>query len=346
MHNEEYTNEKLNNAKEELKNLGKDKAKCISDLRNAHNSSGNYKKIKENYYYHRTLSEFNVDYVMSMKLFDAKVVTAQLLDALVGILTIDLGFNYKRQIIKEEIKKMVSNVVETDDTLVSDCFFAFSNDDYNKMFEKAELNRANLFSIEGEEYNNVQINAEQLLESLNAIDDDAIKSGDTSVIKHALLEVSGTINDTKYTQKNNFTNPFASLIENLLQKLACVLVYAIFSPKLYILILINLKTLGRDANFSLEEFMGSFKNLIVNLIRAIRDMLLKYLVNELMNVLGDIATDITVKIGREQMEYYNRLFKRMIECFKFKRKQYDWEMDNVMFADIDSEEVTEKVAEC
>ena len=325
------------------------KVNAIKELRRIQASMGNtnYRSITQNYYYRRTLIEFNTDYVMSLKLFDPKVVTAQLLDSLMGLLNIDLNLTYKQMLIKNEVKKMVQMIVETDDTVVSDCFFTFTNDDYNAMLEKAELNRAKLFSINGEQNTTTTIDPKEILRSLNELDDSAIQSGDTTVIEHALTEISGNITtmDAMEGDAINF-GARMNFIENLMNNLAYVITSAVLSPKVYLLILINLEILGKDTNFNLEGFIGQFKQLIASLIRTIRDQLIKYLVDELMKILGNIATEIAVKIGIEQAQYYYRLMKKIIDCFKRKGTTLDFTIDSVEHADIITEEQTPKNTEC
>lgn len=339
----------IQTTKVEIKNYIKDKVKAIKELRKTQASmtNVNYRSITENYYYRRTLVEFNTDYVMSLKLFDPKVVTAQLLDSLMGLLNIDLNLTYKQMLIKNEVKKMVQMIVETDDTVVSDCFFTFTNDDYNAMLEKAELNRAKLFSINGEQNTTTTIDPKEILQSLNELNDSAIQSGDTTVIEHALTEISGNITtmDAMEGDAINF-GARMNFIENLMNNLAYVITSAVLSPKVYLLILINLEILGKDTNFNLEGFIGQFKQLIASLIRTIRDQLIKYLVDELMKILGNIATEITVKIGIEQAQYYYRLMKKIIDCFKRKGTTLDFTIDRVEHADIITEEQTPKNAEC
>ena len=335
--------------KENIKKFKEKKVNAIKELRKiqANMTNNNYRKITQNYYYRRTLVEFNTDYVMSLKLFDSKVVTAQLLDSLMGLLNIDLNLTYKQMLIKNEVKKMVQMIVETDDTVVSDCFFTFTNDDYNAMLEKAELNRAKLFSINGEQNTTTTIDPKEILRSLNELDDSAIQSGDTTVIEHALTEISGNITtmDAMEGDAINF-GARMNFIENLMNNLAYVITSAVLSPKVYLLILINLEILGKDTNFNLEGFIGQFKQLIASLIRTIRDQLIKYLVDELMKILGNIATEIAVKIGIEQAQYYYRLMKKIIDCFKRKGTTLDFTIDSVEHADIITEEQTPKNAEC
>ena len=340
---------KVNAIKDKIKTDKEKKVNAIKELRKiqANMTNNDYRKITQNYYYRRTLVEFNTDYVMSLKLFDSKVVTAQLLDSLMGLLNIDLNLTYKQMLIKNEVKKMVQMIVETDDTVVSDCFFTFTNDDYNAMLEKAELNRAKLFSINGEQNTTTTIDPKEILRSLNELDDSAIQSGDTTVIEHALTEISGNITtmDDREGDAINF-GARMNFIENLMNNLAYVITSAVLSPKVYLLILINLEILGKDTNFNLEGFIGQFKQLIASEIRTIRDQLINYLVNELKPILDNIKTEIAVKIGIEQAQYYYRLMKKIIDCFKRKGTTLDFTIDSVEHADIITEEQTPKNAEC
>lgn len=345
----ENKEKEIQNQKDNIKIYKKNKVNAIKELRKiqANMTNKDYREITQNYYYRRTLVEFNTDYVMSLKLFDPKVVTAQLLDSLMGLLNIDLNLTYKQMLIKNEVKKMVQMIIETDDTVVSDCFFTFTNDDYNAMLEKAELNRAKLFSINGEQNTTTTIDPKEILRSLNELDDSAIQSGDTTVIEHALTEISGNIT-TMNAREGDAINFGARMnfIENLMNNLAYVITSAVLSPKVYLLILINLEILGKDTNFNLEGFIGQFKQLIASEIRTIRDQLIEYLNNELKPILDNIKTEIAVKIGIEQAQYYYRLMKKIIDCFKRKGTTLDFTIDRVEHADIITEEQTPKNAEC
>jgi hypothetical protein len=130
---------------------------------------------------------------MSLKLFDSKVVTAQLLDALTGCLSMDLHFSYEQLIIKNEVEKMVKAVIETDDAVISDCFFTFSNEEYDRLVKKAELMRQGLFTIDGEENTPIQIDAETILNSINNLSTAADKQEIQDIISGSLTEISKTI---------------------------------------------------------------------------------------------------------------------------------------------------------
>lgn len=294
-------------------------------------------KHHRNYYYGKTLIEFNIDYIWSLKLFDAKSLTARLLDCLTGMLTIDLNLSYKQQLVKNEVAKMVKMISESDDIVVSDCFFTFSNDDYDAMSRQAELRKAGLLTFNGDELSAVKINAEDILSSLNEIDDSASEEKIQSIIEGSLTEISKQLTNTNYemNDKVNFGIQM-NFIENILNDLAYTLVMSVLSPKVYLLLLINLKIIGRESNFNLEEFLGQYKQLIADLIRSIRDQLLEYLQRELMMIIGDLVKELAIKLSLEQAQYYARLIKKLIDCFKRRKSNinFDFNIDDVDYSDI------------
>lgn len=300
-----------------------------------------------NYYYGHTLIEFNIDYIMSLRFFEEKVLAARLIESLTGILTIDLALSYKQQLIKNEVKKMVSMVVESDDLVVSDCFFTFSNNDYDALSRQAELRKAGLLSINGDETSAVKLNAEDVLSGLNELNESTSKETIQSIIEGTITSLSKELSSVTYEEndKLNFGVQI-NFIENLMTHLAYVLVSAVLSPKVYLLLLINLRILGRETNFNLEQFLGSYKELIATLIRAIRDMLIEYLVKELMKIIGDLVREVAYKLTLEQAAYYRRLIKKLIDCFKKHGRSLDFSIDDVDYADILASDNEPTNAEC
>ncbi len=304
-------------------------------------------KNNRNYYYHKTLIEFNIDYIMSLKLFDEKVLAAKLLDALTGFLTIDLALSYRQQLIKSEVKKMVDMIVDSDDLVISDCFFTFTNEDYDALSREAELRKAGLLSINGNQTSAVKVDAESILSKLNQINENASKETIKTVIEGSLTEISKELSDTTYAVTDHINAGLQlSFIENLLNNLAYILISAVISPKVYLLLLINLKIAGRETNFNLEQFIGSYKQMLANIIRAIRDKLLEYLVSQLMAIVGELVEDIAVKFHVEQAQYYAKLLKKLLDCFKRSDSGFDFNLDDVDYADILTSDGEPANAEC
>ena len=336
----------MDNLEGERRILYEKKAKSLQKLKNASQDKV-YRKIDTNYYYQKTLIEFNTDYVNSLRLFDSKVVAARLIDSLTGLLSIDLDLSYKQLLIRNEINKMVSAVIESDDAVVNDCFFSFSNNDYNSMLQKSEYNKMGLYSSDGTNTSGVTIDADSLLQKLNGIDASATKEEINTIIKGSITELSKQLSKVDYleTDQLNFGLQI-NFIEKLMNNLANVIVQSILSPKVYLLILINLKLLGQDVNFNLEGFIEKFKQLITSLLRAIRDYLINYLVDKLMSILSDLVKEIAIRMNIEQAQYYARLLKKLIDCIKSKGNGMDFNIDNVDYADIYQQEAENNTDKC
>lgn len=360
----EKINKKIKNLQRDIDELYKLRNKAYAAKQRLQYTIANIKKqIRENanayfpfvtpnenrnYYYGKSLIEWNIDYITSLTLFDGKSLAARLLDALTAVLTIDLNLTYKQQLIKNEVKKMVRMITESDDLVVSDCFFTFSNDDYDAMSREAELRKAGLPTINGDETSAVKIDAEKILEKLNEINQSTSKEKIQSVIEGTITDLTKELSNVTYEMNDNVNfGVQMNIIENLLNSLAYVLVCSILSPKVYLLLLINLKIIGRQTNFDLEGFIDQYKQLFADLIRSIRDQLIEYLLRELMIIIGDLVQEITIKLSVEQARYYARLIKKIIDCFKGRRGQgLEFDIDNVDYADILDTETEPKNNEC
>ena len=309
-----------------------------------------------NYYAGKTLFEFNVDFITSLQIFDTKTFVAKLLDSLTGLLSFDLHLSFQQQVVQEEVKNMIKMITETDDVVVSDCFFTFSNADYDAMSRKAELIKAGIPTDNGNPLSDVQFNTEELLSKLNELDKAATQSGGTqTIIENTFKELSKEITEGYKTHKTSNVDVGAqlntkdqNLIELLLNHLAYTIVMTILSPKVYILLLINFKIIGRETNFDLKGFLSQYEQLIADLVRMIRDQLLDYFVKRLLAIIKDLAAEITVKLNIEQARYYTDLLRKLFDCWQlYKGGDEDWNMDKVDYADIlPSDVVVEENKEC
>lgn len=290
---------------------------------------------------------------MNTKLFDEKVVTAQLIELLTDCFNVNVNINsnlnmpslsLETQLMQEQIKQMVSRIIESDDQFVNDCFFTFTNDEYNDMLQKTEMERIGLHTNDGVNPSTVAT-PQELFQQLNGLSSNASKEEYNSVIKGSIMNAiasanphgPGSINTTGNFSVEGINTNFGMNV-NILEKLLTNLVYALvqnmLSPKIYIIFMLNLKLMGQHEEFDLSKFMQQFKNMISALIKGVRDEILEFFYNEIMKIIGDLAKTLTVKISLEQYQQYVTLLAHCIDCFKIHRNEYDWAQDAVDYADI------------
>ena len=315
-----------------------------------HNTSETiYPTAKSNYYYLHPLFEWNTDFIMSMKLFDEKVVAAQLLDSLTDCLKFsgelgvngNISLNFQAQFVQAQLRDLVTKIIETDDATVSDCFFSFTNDSYNALLNEVEMAKAGLQTMDGSTAN-VTPSAEDVMGAINTISAGASKEEIQSAIAGSIFSASSDTNPHDFGYIDIGVKPNAllgftanmTILDQLLTKLAYVIVSIIMQPKVYILLMTNLELLGGEPNFDLLKFIQQFKNLISQLIKEIRDQIFEFFRKEMLQILEELIKKFAITLSFEQYQYYITLLTHCIDCFKIHKNEYDWLQDAVDYADI------------
>lgn len=311
------------------------------DLMSDYESSSRvYPSATSNYYYMRPLFEWNSDFIMSMKLFDEKVITAQLLNTLTNCLSLNIDVNVTAQMkfIQSQMRELVTKIIETDDGVVSDCFFSFTNDSYNRLLNEVELNRVGLQPASEQTVNAIP-SAEDVMSALNTLSHDATQEEVKSVVSGSLFTAIGSTHSVENSENSELLvdiNANFSIIDQLLTQLTYVIVLTIIQPKIYILLMTNLRIVGSEPNFDLAKFMQQFSDLISQIIKEVRDNIFEYFKNELLKVMAELVKTLSVKLSLEQYQYYVALLTHCLNCFKTHGNSgdLDWMQDDVDYADI------------
>lgn len=286
-----------------------------------------------------TVYEFNFDYIMSLKLFDAKVLATSLLDSLIDMrVGVNLGLGTRRQTETELIKEIIKKVINTDDSVVSDCFYSFDNSKYEELLRKAEQKRANKESFGDNTYpigdfSNVR-------KILNEYDSNGELHEQMDVLGRAITQATvnlteGLPNEVKHSIEYGFV---FDLVENLVM----AIVKAILSPKLLLLLEVNKKLMGGDSaeNISFEDLLKSMWGIIENIISEVKNLIIQELIKLILSQLNPIIQMLSDIITREQLENYADTIRDIItNCpfiwFKFGNADQETKLDTVDYADID-----------
>jgi hypothetical protein len=284
-----------------------------------------------------TVYEFNYDFVMGVKLFDPTVISARLIEELTNI---SLGLSYKKNTTsyKMRISEVVKKIVETNGYSSSDCFYTFSNNEYDSMLEESELKRANLYPFQDEKHKAINVGYSDVYGVLNEFDSNATLEENVSVINRALTQASAVISEEalpedKYSLELNF-------ITKAIEMLTSILVESLITPKLLLILLINKKMMGEELpkKWSIEDILRTFSDIITNIVNQIHDMILKALIDFVMEKIEDVLSGVVKILSMEQIEYYARLMSLMLKACSFKlpkNPNLASSLDNVDYADID-----------
>lgn len=285
-----------------------------------------------------TVYEFNYDYVMGMKLFDAKVIATTLLDSIINVrLGLSANFGVEHQEATEELKEIIKNIINSDDSSVNDCFFTFDNSKYEALLRKSEEKRARQqrFGNVTEEIVGFE-NVRKILEEYN---ENAELHEQLDVLNRAITQAS--VNITEGVEEKDKFKVHLGFVTDLIEQLTFAIVSSILSPKVMMLLEVN-ETLmgGKWEKFTMKDLLTAMRSIIMSIIEEIKDLIVQELMKLVLKHLEPIIAMLTSIMLREQVEAYVDAINEILRnCpsiwFSFGNRYSDTKLDTVDYADID-----------
>ena len=291
-----------------------------------------------------TVFEFNYDYVMSIKLFDAKVIATSLLDSLINTrLGINATFGMQHQEAVDELREIIKNIINSDDYSVSDCYFTFDNSKYDALLKKSEEKRARQqrFGNVTEEsgmFDNVQ----EILKEYSA---NAELHEQFDILNRAITQAS--VNVTEGVAEQDKFKVHFNFVTDLIEQLTFAVVSSILSPKVLMVLEVNETIMGgKWEKFTLKDLLTAMKEIIIAIIKEIRDLIVQELMKLVLKYLEPIIAMLTSIMLREQVEAYVDAINEILRnCpsiwFSIGNKFEDTKLDTVDYADIDVSHIIE-----
>lgn len=296
--------------------------------------------------YNKTIFEFNHEFLTSIKLYDAKVIVAEIIEYLFGEgnISVNLGLSWNENVIQKKIDKIIEKVMTQDDLEVEDCYFTFSNDEYNDMLEQAERNRYSVRKV-GDSYQTMD--PTEILNKLNNINSQSTLNEDIATIQTTLTEaLNKTAPNDSYSDSGwKLSYDFGF---ELMRMLAYPFVRPLFTPKVIFLLMVNKKIMGSfdditDTDDIVNDLTNGLlwivKDIIVQLKNMLLDMFLSWILQKLTPLLALFASRLLL----EALQMYKDLLLEILSgCglsgWKMFVIQGNEQTNDVDYADIISSE--------
>jgi hypothetical protein len=268
----------------------------------------------------KTIFEFNHDFLFSMKLYDSKVIIAEIVEYLFGEgnFTVNLGFSFNEKLIQGKIQEIIKKVIETNDLEVNDCFFSFSNDEYNEMLEKAERNRYNIHDNGNGLH---EMDAQSVLDQLNNISSSATLNENKGVISRTLNEITASPAQDAITEASLGVSYDWSF--ELMRMLVYPFVRPLFTPKVIFLLMVNKKIMGSlddaktiDLNSIVEDLMNGLFVIIKDIILKLKDLLVDMFLSYVLKKLSPLLALFASRILLETLTMYKDLLSQIMDNCK------------------------------
>lgn len=299
--------------------------------------------------FNKTIFEFNSDYLDSMKLLHRKPILANITDVFTGgSLTLSAGLSLDEQIIMAQVDKIIKNVVEADDTEIKDCYFSFSNDEFNAMLEDSELRMLGKKMMNGATQSTYSYDANDLIASLDSISSSANQQEVVTSIKNLFVDIAATgATDVSGTMGINPTLGYdASLLTLLIRTIIYPIVRVILSPKVILMFQVNGIVMGNSVPNPMD-ILNTFFVLIKNIIVMIKDLLLEMFLDFLISTIKPLLALFASKLFIEMLDDYRALLQTILDCiFWVKTNKLLTTIDDVNYADIETPKETPDDTKC
>lgn len=285
-----------------------------------------------------TVYEFNYDYVMGMKLFDAKVIATTLLDSLINTrLGITANFGKEHQEAVDALKEIIKNIINSDDSSVSDCFYTFDNSKYESLLRKSEERRARQQRFgnttdESAFFDNVR----DILKDYNA---NAELHEQVNVLNRVITQAS--VNITEDLPEEDKYKIHFDFVTDLIEQLTFAIVSSIFSPKVMMLLEVNETIMGgKWEKITMKDILEAMNSIVMSVVKEIRDLIIQELLKLVLKYLSPIVAMVHSIELREQVENYTDAINEILRnCpsfwFNFSNRDLETKLDTVDYADID-----------
>lgn len=292
-----------------------------------------------------TVYEFNYDYVMSQRLFDARVVAGELIQSLLncrlGISgNLELGIHHNVVEGSERIVELIEDMITADTYSSSDCYSSFSNDKYDEMSRKTERKKTQGYHFEGSD-RTVQIDTTEIEKILNEYDNpDITQEGQTDVLNRAFKQV--TANITAATEDKETWDIKFNIIGQLIKDLTFVVVKSILTPKMLLILIVNKQLLGDDTEWTgdvLSNILDILLKTIKEIVKEIKNIILSQLLEFVLGFLRPKFEELASLIIKEYTEQYRDQIAALLKACAIGwgsgAATADTKLDVVNYADID-----------
>lgn len=299
----------------------------------------------------KTLYEFNWEYLKNIRIFNPKTLLFSMFDRLMnGALANSAGvtISLERREIIERLSSAIKKYIESVDTQVDDCYFSFSNDEYDALLTDGLLSSYEASQTGGETYPSVLYDADTYMTMIDNASASATLSGSTALIMKTITQVSS---DKPVEPSIDYGIVFgydSEIWKKIVEAITMAMIESIFTPQVMLLVMINFVIMGvvkPDDIFGIDN--GKFMDLLVNktftlvksLVGFIKDKVAEILLEMFYEKILPMLTTYKSILMMEKLNRWMNILTRAIASVPkwiglFRSKRVKAQIDDVDYADI------------
>jgi len=237
----------------------------------------------------------------------------------------DLECVTKMEEFNTAIDKSINNGILTDESVIDDTFFEFSNLDTVNIREKANarFNNSGLYS--GCKERDVTVKSDTLYQAINNFKN-ATPAGEKKILTKILDDLSSQATNT--STNFNVNDAKSSFFQDFIKALVKVIVNLVISPKTMVMFnTINYLVFGKNTYKTPLEFLKQNWSLVKEIIKGIvKKIVYDFLLPLLLNTLKEIIQCVIQKKLTEKIKIYQKTLKTLTPA----PPPYTWKVLNLL----------------
>lgn len=264
----------------------------------------------------KPLSYFISEYLDSVKLFNNVQIISSIFDELLSTKIVSVNKTTEQIAIEKQIQGVVSNILNNSEDvneIIDDSFYTFSNDVYAQMLEDAENKKRNIFKYDKTSNDNISIDQNIIIDSLNGLKVDNLPiSEQTKIFSETIDNIANDL-ENKSKIKTDYNLSFKTdFITSIISKLMTTISLMILSPKIIYLFVMTTKIFGIDDETDAINFIKKNINIYKIIILSIRDIIIQELIDKIKEMIAPMIASITLELVKEKFAIY----KKQLETIK------------------------------
>lgn len=306
-------------------------------------------------YFNKSIYSFNSDYLKNIQIFNPRIIITEMIDSLLNgslLSALNPSYSIETKIFDAKLDEIIKQALEMEDVTVDDCFYSFSNDEFNSALKNMELQKYGAKQLNSETSPAIKIDTNFGVDALNEINSMATMNEKLTSISKTVYNIAAIpAEDAAIEISDKFMLGYnEKWINDIVMALVRPLARAIFTPKVMLLYLTNFYIMGL-VNFNDIQSLNDVLNLIIkkmigiilSLVRYIKDKIIQFLLKLFFETIKPLLVKWGIIVLKEKLDDWIALLEEAMACiplFDFSRYSVQTAIDDVNYADITQVQTT------
>lgn len=299
-----------------------------------------------------TIYRFNQDYLNSVKLFSPKLILTNIVETLMNKpleFSLDIHYSFNAQLIEAQVSQIIKNIIDEEEQAATDCYFSFSNEEYDNLMEETELRKYKAVKTNGDVKPAATVDVKDILKQLDEVNSAATSHERVATITKFLYDLAATpAKDASIEYQQSLDcSVNKQWLYDIISSIVMPIAKSLFSPKVLMVFVVNFSLLGL---IDLNEFKSSSNKLmdliytkliatIKSVIAFVKDLIIQYFCQIIADKLKELIETGVLLMVQEKLLYWTKLLTEAMACLPdvnlaFNRQNVLTAIDDVNYADI------------